>query len=417
MGGEQLRRQAAVLVWIGAGLGLVACRQILGVEEREPTPPDPVQYVDPLCEQCVSDNCSAEDAACRANDGCLTRQACLAGCTAVDADCRADCHGGQAVVAGAGLELEVCRAQRCEGSCDRCGSSAFDFRAAACSECMVAQCCAEATAYAQQPECGRELRRYLACTDPFCVWDASLALVPSGSAVLYCAVKCDAECQWGTDWRCVGAYTIPEPTADTAIRRLELVNAATNATIDGVEITGCESEECLNPLPADGPTIDGIATVEVPTGFTGHLEFRHDDYVTHRAYSSLPTVSDVREWFPMLPNAVLSVLEDQMGTTFEPARGLVLVTGYDCSSSWVMGATMTLSTADQQTVLGYFGGIGIDPHLTSTVDMGSALFANVPVGPTMATVKDAAGRAVGVAGGQVVAGQLTHLEVYPWLLD
>jgi hypothetical protein len=166
-------------------------------------------------------------------------------------------------------------------------------------------------------------------------------------------------------------------------------------------------------------TIGGQAELKLPNPFTGDFHLSHEGYIEERWYIGKPLVDDAALRFPLFTVGLEQILANMLGTTLDEERGLVIVTAFDCFDDFAIGASIQLSSADANTVTGYFVGSAVSAEASATVDVGSAIFANVPAGETVATIQSPAGVPVGISNGNVRAGfrKITRIWVYPWQVE
>jgi hypothetical protein len=429
---------------LGAAMLFVACRQIVGIDDRQPTAADAMVDATPdapscwtptgiptACQTCLTSSCCSAAAACAADANCKRSFDCLARCDQADAVCAAAC----VVTMEAKLaELLACRAQACS---DGCGLSCGGILGAAfkrdltslpkCADCFESKACVEATACAQEPACIQAVAcdQYVSLKDYSAKSQCLFPLgVQSDAKTLQSKVAtCATECGFGTDWTCLGkSKYVPGSKAGEVPVAIHAVDAVDSLKmVSGVTIKPCFDTACSVPAGTSCTTgTDGFCAMKAILGgpdnsFLGYLLATAPGRLTTIGVLWPPLVG------PLAGSAAYTVYSTNMYTAEQigsvrsilkladriPERAIVAVWLADCRWRSAPGLTIEIDPMDDTTTIAYGAG-------TTTDATGTALVWNAKADSGTITVRAKLGALlVATATAFVQPGAITTLLLGP----
>jgi hypothetical protein len=403
----------------GAGLvfaiSVLACRQIVGIDDRAPDaapPPGPDAAAacgglgfSPTCQACLSTKCCAEGKTCGDSTTCNHYEGCLGKCGA-DSGCRSQCLiDAKWAADDATRAFDVCLSQNCADACDaKCGHTTIGVLptvAAQCDACLERLACPASKACSVDPVCQQAFwcraacRTYdcsQACDDPAAsgsrLWSDLLAEVQ----------KCAVDCKFGQYWACVGSVAFPHTESDKIHVTGTVVDFGLNG-VPGVTFRACHETDltCAASLAtpttattdAKGKFAFDIAMPKVGAGaFTGYIQTDLSDLLMPQMlFVPMLSRSKWDVWLPTFRTSELYPLAIASGAkAIDPERGHLIVRAIDCFQNFAAEVEISASSADSQTTRAYVKGTLPFPDATMTDGSGSVGFVNMPVGPTEVTL-------------------------------
>jgi hypothetical protein len=166
----------------------------------------------------------------------------------------------------------------------------------------------------------------------------------------------DSVCIADPAWSCLSE---DDPTSDTSsstkqlVVRIPVVSALTQAPLAGVSARMHHKIDVDAVNPLGDPVVSdekGIIELKVEPGYDGFLSLTQADIGPSLYFFNPPvrkneTVAPVRLASPVM----VSALFQQVGKTFDPTRGIVLLTAEDCTGAPAEGVTFTSSNSDAST--------------------------------------------------------------------
>jgi hypothetical protein len=155
-----------------------------------------------------------------------------------------------------------------------------------------------------------------------------------------------------------------------------------------VTIRACarSDRDCQEPTATTtSDATEGAFSIDLPTGpggWRGFLEIVGPKVRNSLIFFPDPLTEDV--------DSVLIIADDLAWNLFggdaqDPTRGAVVSIVKDCDRTNLEGVGLEVSTADDQTAIGYAAGTMLDSEATATDSSGLALAINVPVGTATLT--------------------------------
>jgi hypothetical protein len=462
-------RARALVASAAAILGVVACRQLVGITDSPPedlvTSICGLPYGTNVCASCVQASCCTESTTCAADPACAPYESCLGKCNG-DPSCRSHCTIDNPGVTSSDISaLSACLASNCETPCGlECGAIApyvsSPDAAASCQTCVAKtpSNCASAKACGASAACDSYIRCYLACFTPDCrqacassnaegaTLFASLQQDPNGP-LTYFGGACSTPCGAGTDWACVGHVIWPSPKSPTVTLIGKIVDTQSGSPLSGGGGTesvcgGCPCPSESYPLvgEAGAPNDAGIWSVTLPNGVSlgtlgldGCVQFNVPDsgYPSGFLYWGYP-LSEPRVVAFDNPNdttrastmGALSDLVGGLGVTLDPTRAQVVeIEIHDCLGSAASGVSIAITPLgvtepppDDAQAPEYFNSIAVSPTPAgvTTTSTGVAGVFNFPPGVYVVTATPVS---LGTKASQVTlfvqAGYVTGALMWP----
>lgn len=345
--------------------GAFGCRQIAGVEDREP--PRSCSASAPgseSCSACLSTACCDELEACGDDPACT----------------------GEGKLSELAVELRVCRATSCAEACElECGGAGVPV--VGCQECGRA-CCASAEECARSRACGLLEVCQAACgSNDVACREACVNAHPQGASLSRAIDDCvAASCDQVADWSCIGAVDWFTPTEPEIPIRLYLLDNATDAPLGGLEVRGCYGSDvdCTSPFVLKETTQFGEVVVDRPVSPPGsYVAYGGGEYLQHQRFFFPPPSIFQRFDLPVVRVDDFADLYAASGWTLEPGRGSLWITIVDCKGLPAAGVTLSASTADELTKIVYPSAAQLD--LGATDESGQVMLINLPAGSTALT--------------------------------
>ncbi len=363
---------------VAAITGVLACRQLVGITDNPPedlvTSFCGLPYGTNVCASCVQASCCTESAACAADATCSAYESCLGKCSG-DPKCRSQCTIDNPVGTASDVSaLSACLASNCESACGlACGGVANLLSppgaAVACEQCLQQKsACAQGRACGTSVECDGLWRCWLACTTVDCL-GACTASNDAGASLVrdlyqeYSGV-CSAACNYGNDWTCAGTFNQwPSAQSPTVNLTWWVYDYQSQTGVNGADVEICTSCPCPSanaPVLAHGSTdSNGYFTLPVPqvvspVGVPSALcvQATAAGYMTtfqQFVPLSKPAVSiqdlltpPAAAATPLLTVSAQTANETAFGATYDPARGVIGVTVWDCLGSPANDVNVTL---------------------------------------------------------------------------
>lgn len=282
----------------------------------------------------------------------------------------------------------------------------FDQRGEGCAECLSANCGADFVECEGDPDCveystcraeSPSLRGYYAC--------GGYEAVESGYEKLVSCQGCAERCHFGSQWACVGRYSLPEsePTVRLSMRFVQDETTGgrqpfSNLTVRACHQAGIECGPALSSTPDPELEPDlvrwartddlGWATLELPVdpggaGFEGLLVVSGPDIPTYRIHYTDPLPSGVDE-MQLLSLESLLYLLDVAGVPPHDADGVyVLFQVNDCLREPAAGVSVVPIGGPVPLVVYNEGLFGENVNLTATTSAGAGTGAIVGLDPAI----------------------------------
>jgi hypothetical protein len=314
--------------------------------------------VSEACDTCSKDACCAEERGCQDSASCTALFACLGPCES-DPECIAGCaqeHPSD----DAAQALSLCHGTNCLNACSTCGGFLAGVEPS-CDDCLRTSCCDVISACSADLFCAEILQCVATCTQPDCAGNCRAGSVlnapdPDVPQELYrdvesCAVTtCQAACDLGIDWSCVGQFDYMGPEVDSFAFENIFTNLLGTAVPD-LTVKGCGPLDvaCADPLATETTDASGKCVLELQTGttgFTGFLEVTGADRVPLLAYVHVPITGDRQQtWFSLSPAELGTLTGLSGGGTPDPARGHLAVRAFDCRGANGLGLRFDVGEA------------------------------------------------------------------------
>jgi hypothetical protein len=195
---------------------------------------------------------------------------------------------------------------------------------------------------------------------------------------------------------------------------------ATNAPVAGATIKVCarDDQTCATPLDTQTTNIHGAAPMTVPTpqpaGFDGYFDIEGAGMKPTLFYVSTPMASSWIASPQLVTEATFTALLGGLGVTEDPTRGSMNGSLSGCDGAQTSGLTLTASTADAQSTIGYFAGGLPSKSATATDATGYAYAVDLPAGTTTLTSFDPANNLqLGKVDVMIRAGWMTQVSFLP----
>jgi hypothetical protein len=378
------------------------------------------------CEQCLQTECDAAYAECGSSTVCRKRFRCIEKCGKEEDACRIACSENISDNTNEIKALSVCGDLQCGEKCDPCGASILEERGAACMDCVRKTCCQQASTCAKEDGCSEMMRSRFACRDPICAandgffYDVSQEHFRSAGQKQLdeCLLACLTACSLGTDFTCNRNYTTPDGVNRTVLE-CTVEDGFSRNVLTGVdvEVWGVKGDPS-SAIQADVDRTTGQIVVSLDGQFTGRIRLSHEGYFPMVFESSRPFVGREKWVISFMPTSFPDYVELLIDGDLDLTnRGVLAISGRDCTDSLAPGLRMNLTQADDQTQALYLSGTSLDPEASATFSSGTVLFVNVPPGDVIVSMVEIdTGIQVGVISTQVNAGEGTWVALFPALL-
>jgi hypothetical protein len=373
-------------------------------------------YLDDGCAACSAEACCDEERACRESAVCTALNDCIAAC-GLDASCIVDCsleHGND----DAATALTFCQGLSCAPQCSACGLS-FEGSPSECGACLRNTCCQEQLDCADSPGCIDLIRCVTACDFPGCETaclgnaiedDESFETTSQLylDAIRCGVVGCQADCQFGTNWGCVGDFDFPLSGTNEVNFEATFVDLLGNRVADlAVDACNALEPDCADPIVSGVTDEDGKLSLTIPasgTGFDGFFAASKPGFVASRYYAAVPLRTSVQQRLTTATEAQAQSSAALAGTTIDPSRGQLIVTMVDCLGQLGIGVQFDIGdAADAESAEFYFSaGLPSANHNATTGD-GIGGWVNAIPGAVAVVGKLQ-------EGGATVAGQVVELR-------
>lgn len=428
---------------IAAAMALAGCDAILGIKDL----PRGVATIDAgsdtgpppnaTCLACEGQRLSEERTACLGDPDCAALYTCSSRCLLGDVACRDRCEQLAITTAqgAAYRKLDARRRELCAGDCY--GSFGFASAINPLCGCLDAHCARQMLACVQSGVAKKEdvgaCERRLAC----------IARQPNPDGFVDCvgqfggAEEANALIDCMRDTSCTDKATKKAcPLADgelsctnnfvyarsrgTHVRFTLSVEDFEGKPIVGAVVKACSPPRCAADclvLASDKTESNGRVTLKVPMSNGGYDGCLRVEPSSEYMPTSVMTGRRIH-----VDEAVLGTLSLQEGlialyaveamVALRADRGHVIVSVHDCVWGQLLGASLTLTDMQPDTVLAYLDGTTIVPDGKKTTASGAAAFVNVTPGKHELVVTHD-GREIARQTVSVSAGELTDANVYP----
>jgi hypothetical protein len=221
-------------------------------------------------------------------------------------------------------------------------------------------------------------------------------------------------------WICLGNVAVPDPPAGNVTLTFPFWNAVNDAPIPGITVVPCAKLDlaCASPIAPQAVTgADGFFSLQVPGGFDGFLQVGWSQSYPTVVYINPPLVNSK----PLTDSDLVTSAEFSdvvavagNGMMADPTLGHLFIGTNDCNGVDAAGVHLDLDHVAAGTVQTYLVGGLPSSTATETDSEASYVAINVPTGPLLVTATLlATGQRIGVATGNISAGQFTYLTLAP----
>ncbi len=219
-------------------------------------------------------------------------------------------------------------------------------------------------------------------------------------------------------WSCLGHVVLPAAPAGNVTLSFPLWNAVNDAPIPGVTVLPCAKLDlaCAAPLaPQTVTDANGFFSLQVPGGFDGFLQVGWSLSNPTSVYINPPQVNDTpQDDTDLVTTAEFEEVVAIVGDTIDPTLGHLFIGTGDCNLDDAAGVHLALDRTAPNTLQAYLVNGLPSSDATETDSEGTYVAVNVPTGPLLVTATLAAtGQRIGVATGNISAGQFTYLTLVP----
>lgn len=238
---------------------------------------------------------------------------------------------------------------------------------ATCFDCIVDSCGRELDGCLERAGCEELVHCYEARANPAAEPRCGAKLEPSIEArraarsLLSCRYRCHRACDSGRDFACAGAYTWPHPKSETIVLQQRLYNAVDQSPVSGARVDVCPvGRDCETPLSTvttdetgSYRTLLKIPPVTSSTiGWRGFRRIVADGLPVFRHQLNMPIVGDREEETMLLTDTQASTVFEYFSSS--QGWGTVLFQIFDCTGRGADGATLSVKTGTEATVVGYY---------------------------------------------------------------
>jgi hypothetical protein len=412
--------------------GVLACGQLVGIEEDPPTTLTCGSLLAGDCQTCGVAQCCAELSACAASAPCRTLETCINACNG-DPACRAQCASDHPIANDPTMAAVLtCLASSCESQCGpSCGWLA-DYvspeAAPGCQSCIVGQACQTVNDCLTNPACAAAT----VCTASSVTGDVNEAckaeLFDGGTTTWNAMVvqllngKCGTQCDLYQNWSCIGHVSWPRATTSSIMLTFHASDLS-STPVPGLATKLCAVSDpaCAAPLSTQTTDDAGVATVVAPipngpgyVGPTGYLTLESDAgaVIPELYFWSFPVSEPMVQFGD--PTVVTPDQADALAASFkvtlDTSLGDILAVALDCNFSHANGVQFALSAPDGGSMPPPFYVGGVD----ATNKQEPAVFFNVPPGwVTLTATPKGLGRPSSVVSLLVRPGTLTEVNAPP----
>jgi hypothetical protein len=425
-----------------AALGLVACRQILGLDVAPEgqkadggsdgsgscsTFPGTAE-----CQSCTLTQCCSESSACAQDPNCTQYETCLATCKG-EPYCRSVCtetHPVPAMSSAAVSALSACLAANCESECGlTCGGFAAYLSdhttSAMCQQCLIDNnACPHAQACASSADCDAYWRCVVACPTidckEACPLDHDAGFAQFKTLFQDFSGVCAPKCGFGSYWACAGhvaGYPVPKAGLTHLNWTNWLYDVGNQAPVVGATVTACANCPCPTPTfpmlghAQTGP--DGFFTLNIQLTRASNgqaqlfcIETNAPGYDTTFFFPGLPfseqntTIKDglgppvslgLLAFSPSNVQGFVNGLfmsSHKMGQ-YDPTRGVIAAGIFDCFANPANGVLVSIGSNDPLAALADPVDGGADAGLATLSGGGNtnghAVFFNLEAGSYVIT--------------------------------
>jgi hypothetical protein len=435
--------------WLGSCCVLalvgVACRQIVGFDERHP--PDAaadmeacaLRYGAAACAVCAQASCCHELSACAANPACAPYETCVGACNG-DATCRAQCGNDHPPgTSSEGSSLAACLVAKCEGPCElTCGALAYGVQpdaAEACQSCVSISACDQNRACASAQDCDALVRCRVACGFRYdCMQEcarqhpesASMAEAVGGAAVLLLGAVCSSECGSGGNWSCVGHVQPALTSPETISVAVGVGDYYTHQPFSGVDMSLCVATDpdCSATTAYDSRQTDAMGTALLQLTRHGSVDQLLSFYVQVTSSGLVPTryywgfplteasvslTGDYALGFVTASPAEFDSFYESLSATRDSLKGTVRVFPRDCLGNPAGDVEVSLSGSVIKPI--YNRSL---TAIATEAPLGSAAFFNVPPGRVELTATSKAlGKPISTTTVYVQSGGAVQVAMMP----
>jgi len=213
----------------------------------------------------------------------------------------------------------------------------------------------------------------------------------------------------------------PKPLADPsrgATLLQPIYNVVSGAPLVNVAAKLCSRVDpnCTSPAATLTSDAQGVLSARVFVGFEGFFEVKGAEVASSLIMSNPPIFGDSqRPAVPIPTKAVIEFYAQQVtGAPLDATLGQLLVRATDCNFVPLRGVTAEISSPNAKTKLFFVYNNTPRTDVTTTNEEGALGFFNVPVGPVLVTVSDAATKAkIGQTSVVSRAGELSLVYLSP----
>lgn len=218
-------------------------------------------------------------------------------------------------------------------------------------------------------------------------------------------------------WACM---TDPDPSASVDkgpfVVTLTVVDVVGQLPMAGVTATMMRKIDVGGSSPIGAPAVSdasGRIQLTVEGGYDGYLTLTHPDIVPS-LYFFNPPVAKSGEVTPirLTTATTVSALFQNVGRSFDPTRGVVILTAEDCKANSLSDISFDVTGLDNVT--NFYSVDGLPTVTTSATDSsGYGGLLNVPVGTTAIRADHASLGTIGQLSLFVRAGTLSYSRMVP----
>lgn len=218
-------------------------------------------------------------------------------------------------------------------------------------------------------------------------------------------------------WACA---TDTDPTSDVGkgpfVVTLPVVDALSQLPMAGVTANVMRKIDVAGTTPLGAPAVSdasGRIQLTVEGGFDGYLTLTHPDIAPSLYFFNPPvTKSGEVTTIRLTTSATVAALFQSVGRTFDPTRGVVILTAEDCKASGLADVSFVVSGLDD--VANFYSVDGLPTTTTTATDSsGYGGLLNVPAGTTAIRADHAKRGTIGQLSLFVRAGTLSYSRMVP----